>query len=140
MASPVIDLANAIFGEAASEDYDTMLMVGSTVLNRLNANKPQEFGASLPEVLQKGYYAVSNPNEPYKQALEQKFPDKNSENKYKQALLISSGLLKGTIKPKEGHFYFTAKEIKKLKRNPKKFNLNAVKEKDSVGNYRVYSY
>jgi len=137
--NPVIDLANMIYGEAASENYDTMLMVGSSAINRLNANKP-EFGGTLPEVLQKGYYSVSNPNIPYKQALEQKFPDKKSETKYKQALAISSGLLKGTIDLKKGQFYFTEKEISKFKKNPKKFNLKAVKELDGVGNYRVYSY
>lgn len=140
MSSPVVDLANMIYGEAASENYDTMHMVGSTAVNRLKANRPEEFGANLPEVLQKGYYAVSNPNEPYKQAISQKFPDKNSETKWKQALAISSGLLKGTIEPKEGHFYFTEKEINKFKKNPKKFNLKAVKEQDTVGKYRVFGY
>jgi len=138
--NPVIDLANTIYGEAANQDYDTMLMVGSTVINRLNAQRPQEFGVDMPDVLQKGYFAVSNPNIPYKQALEHKFPDKQSEDKYKQALAIASGLVRGTLKPQEGQFYFTDKEVNKFKRNPKKFNLKAVKEVGRVGDYRVFSY
>jgi hypothetical protein len=138
--NPIIDLANVIYGESASENYDTMLMVGSSAINRLNSNKLLEFGATLPEILQKGYYSVSNPNIPYKQAQEQKFPDKESENKYKQALAIASGLIKGTIEPTKGQFYFTDKEINKFKRNPRKFNLKAVKQVGEVGNYKVFSY
>jgi len=133
----VIDLANGIFGEAASEDYNTMLMVGSSAINRLKSNRPQEFGSNLQEVLQKGYYAVSNPNEPYKQALTQQFPDKDSENKYKVALQIASGLIKGTIKPTEGQFYFTSKEIKKLK---KSFKFEQVKSYGKTGKYEVFGY
>lgn len=136
----IAQLANMIFGEAANQDYDTMHMVGSSAVNRLNANRQKEFGANLGEVLQKGYYAVSNPNEPYKQALSGKFKDDVSKNAYKRAFAISSALLKGTLKPKEGQFYFTDKEIKKLKKNPKSFNFKAVRETGKSGDYRVFSY
>ena len=136
----LVALTNGIYGEAAASDSEVMTMVGSTVLNRIDANKPEEFGSSVPEVLQKGYYAVSNPNVPYQQAITQKFPDKLSENKYKQAMAIASGLIKGTIERQPGHFYFTKKEIRKLKKRKKGFNFKAVNEVGNVGDYSVYGY
>ncbi len=137
----LINLTNALYGEVASEDRDTMIMVGSTMLNRLEANRPNEFGSTVPEVLQKGYYAVSNPNVPYRQAITRNFPDKNSENKYKQALAVMSGLKKGTIDRREGHFYFTDAEIKKMKRRKKKtFNFKLVEPRGEAGQYKVFGY
>lgn len=137
----LINLTNALFGEVASEDKDTMVMVGSTMLNRLEANRPEEFGSTVPEVLQKGYFAVSNPNVPYRQAITRDFPDKVSENKYKQALAVMSGLHKGTIDRREGHFYFTDAEIKKIKRRKKKtFNFKAVEPRGEAGPYKVFGY
>jgi len=138
--SDIINIANAIYGEAANQPADIMKMVGSTIVNRALSGRHQEFGASFPEIIQKGYYAASNPNVPYKQALAQKFPDSKSENQYKQALQIASGLVKGTIKPDEGLFYFTDKEINKLKKNPKAFNFKKVKEVGKSGGYRVFKY
>jgi hypothetical protein len=136
----VVALANAIYGEAANQSPEVMKMVGSTAINRLKSGRVHEFGASLPEILHKGYYAVSNPNIPYQQAVTQKFPDKESETKFKQAMMIASGLIKGTITPDKGEFYFTNKEIGKLKRNPKKFNFKAVKKIGSSGDYQVFGY
>jgi hypothetical protein len=136
----VAQLANMIYGEGANQPVEVMKMMGSSAINRVQAGRAAEFGGDLPTVLQKGYYAVSNPNTPYKQAVEQKFPDQESETKYKQALSIASGLLRGTIKPDEGQFYFTDKEINKLKRNKKAFDFKKVKEVGKVGKYRVFGY
>lgn len=134
-----IEIANAIFGEAANQPFEVKKMVGSTIVNRMKANRPQEFGFNVPEILQKGYYAVSNPNEPYKQAVSGKFPDKKSEDSYKEALQVASGLIRGTIEPDKGHFYFTPKEEKKL-RKKKSFNFDLVKSAGSAGGYNIYSY
>jgi hypothetical protein len=109
-----------------------MVMTGSTALNRLEANKPQEFGGSLPEVLQKGYYAVSQNSPMYQQAVSSKFPDKVSESKFKQALQISYGLINGTIPKVKGQFYFKKGEAKGLRKK-----LNSV---GKTGKYDVYSY
>jgi hypothetical protein len=133
-------LAKMVFGEGAGVDKDTKHMIASTALNRLNSGKTEEFGANIPEVLQKGYYAVKNPNTPYKQAVEGKFPDKKSEDSWKEAVAVSSGLLKGTVAPREGQFYFKAHEIEKLKKKPKAFNFKAVKKVGDVGDYQVFGY
>ena len=98
----VVQLANMMYGENASEDYDTMVMTGSSAMQRLLANKPKEFGATLPEVLQKGYCSVSQNSPMYQQASSGKFPDEKSELKYKQAMQIGYGLKKW-ITPVEGY-------------------------------------
>ena len=136
-------LANTIYGEAGGEDYDTMLMVGSTAINRLNAGRIEEFGDNLIHVLNKGYYATggikdTSPSPMYMQAFEKKFPDKASENQYKIALQIASGLLKGTIKPVEGMFYFDKKEAKKQKAAG--FKFDEVREVGKQNKFTIYSY
>jgi hypothetical protein len=135
------DLANAIYGEAANQDYKTMKMVGSSAIQRLKSGRAKEFGSDMQSVLRNGYYAVSNPNTPYKQALAQKFPDKESENRYKQALQIASGLLKGTIEPDKVQFYFTKQEEARMRKQGKKvFNFDIVKPSGQVGIYNTYTY
>jgi len=144
-------LANTIYGEAANKDYDTMLMVGSTAINRFDANKKEFYYKNegdfnhLIKVINKGYYAArdktGSPSPMYLQADEKKFPDKNSELKYKQAYAIASGLIRGTIEPTKGMFYFTPKEEKNLKaKGDKVFNFKAVNKVSTVGGYNVYSY
>lgn len=134
-------LAAGIYSEVASEDSDTMKLVGSSIINRMNSNRDSEFGVNLPEVMQKGYYGVRENTDLYQQAVTGKFPDKLSENKYKQALAIASGLLRGTIEPNKGEFYFTEKEIQKMKKRGKKaFDFDQVKDLGQVGKYRVFGY
>jgi hypothetical protein len=137
----VLKIAMMGYGEAGGEDYDTMKMVISSAYNRLGANRPKEFGANTDEVLQKGYYAVSKNSPMYQQAVSGKFPDKLSEDKFKQSLAISSGIARGTIVPDKGHFFFKPTEVTKLKKQGKKaFNFNAVKSIGKVGKYQVYGY
>jgi len=134
-------LAAIIYGEGASTGEDTMKMIGSSVLNRLDAQKAKEFGINLEEVGKKGYYAVKDNTDLYQQAITGNFPDKASENAYKRALAIGSGLMRGTIKRHKAQFYFTPKEITKLKKKGKKaFDFNAVQEQGDVGDYRTFSY
>lgn len=131
-------LANLIYGEVASEKSDTMEMVGSSALNRLEANKPEEFGATLEEVMNKGYYAVINNTDLYQQAITGKFPDKKSEDAYKKSLQIANGLIRGTIKRRKGHFYFKPEEVKKQKKAG--FDFGAVEDYGVTGQYNVFGY
>ena len=134
-------LGNMIYGEVGSLDYDTMVKFGSSALNRLEANRPEEFGATLPEVLQKGYYAVSNPNDPYTWAITGKFPNEDEENRYKQSLSVAYGLRKGTIERQEGMFLFTPKEEKGMRKKGKKvFDFEQVKSVGKTDKYNIYSY
>lgn len=136
-----IALGNMIYGEVGSLDEDHMIKFGSGALNRLEAGRTEEFGGTLPEVLQKGFYAVSNPNDPYKWATSGKFPSKDEENRYKQALSIAYGLRAGTIDRQEGMFFFTPDEEKKLRKKGKKvFDFGQVKSVGKTDKYNIYSY
>jgi spore germination cell wall hydrolase CwlJ-like protein len=128
----VVQLANLIYGENGGEDYDTMVMTGSTALNRLEAGREKEFGATLPEVMERGYYAVSQNSPMYQQARSGKFRDELSERKYKQAMQIAYGLTTGSIERRKGQFFFKKGEAKSLRKK-----LNFI---EKVGKYDVYSY
>ena len=137
----IIQLAAIIYGEGASTDDEVMRMIGSSVLNRLDAEKLEEFGGSIQEIGQKGYYAVKDNTDLYQQATTGKFPDTKSENAYKRAMAQASGLVKGTIDRHPAQFYFKPDEEKKLRAKGKKaFNFNAVKKQSQVGDYNTYSY
>jgi hypothetical protein len=135
-----VEIAKAVHGEGAGASKEFRKMVASTILNRIESGRTKEFGSSLPEVLQKGYYAVSNPNTPYKEASSMKFKDKASENSFKETLQLVSGLIKGTIERDKGLFYFNQKELARLKKNPKAFDLSKVKNVGGVDNFQVFDY
>jgi len=101
-----------VYGEAASEDYATMKMITQTVINRLRSGRGKEFGKNISSILKKGYYAVSNPNQPYRQALSGRFEDEVSKKKWLQAQKAVSNVLD---KQDYGQamFYFTPDEIKR---------------------------
>jgi hypothetical protein len=143
MDANILELANMIYSEGASTDYDTMVQIGSTAVNRLHSNRDKEFGATMYDVIHNpnAYPAVRDKNIPYQQATTGKFPDTKSEKAYKQAVAVASGLWKGSIEPKGGHFYFTEDEITKLKKKGKKvFDFSKVKEVGKANKYRVFSY
>lgn len=137
--SDVQELANMIYGEAADQDESVMKMVGSTAINRMNSGRTQEFGETLPDIVRRGYYAVSKANTPYKEAASGKFASEEGEYKYKKALAIAGGLLRETIKPDEGMFYFKKDEIARMKK-AKSFNFKLVKPVGKTGDYEVFSY
>ncbi len=138
MDADALALGQMIYGEVGSLDRDTMIKVGSTALNRLEAGRDIEFGSTMPEVLQKGYYAVSKKNDPYTWATTGKFPNKDEENRFKEALSIAYALKNGTIERTQGQFFFTDKERKKM--TPKQFDFKKVKEVDKTDKYKFYSY
>ena len=132
MDNDVLALGAMIYGENGGENYDTMVMTGSSALNRLEANRPEEFGATLPEVLQKGYYAVSQNSPMFQQAMSGKFPDEKSELAFKKAMQVSYGLIEGTIPRTKGQFFFKKGEAKSLRKK--------LKSVGKTGKYDVYSY
>ena len=138
--SDLTTLTNLIYGEAADQKPDVMKMVGSSAVNRMKSGRTEEFGGTMDEIAQKGYYAVKNPNKPMQEAMSGKFGSPEAENKYKQAMSIASGLLKGTIEPDKGMFYFKKDEIAKLKKTPKVFNFKMVKSVGKSGDYEVFDY
>jgi spore germination cell wall hydrolase CwlJ-like protein len=133
-------IADIIYGEAADQKPEVMKMVGSTIINRMTSGRATEFGVVPEEIGKKGYYAVINQNEPFKQAVSGKFKDGVAEEAYKKVYAIASGLYKGTIPLQKGQFFFKPDEESKLRKNPKKFNFKEVKNEGQVGDYNVYGY
>lgn len=125
-------MAQAVYGEETL-DADVQKMIAQTMLSRMRSNRSKEFGADVPEMLRKGYYAVSNQNIPYKEA---------TGGKRK----VEIGALKKQIEALiadedygDSQFYFTPEEIKK-KKEKGSFNFNIVNPRKIIGGYQTYGY
>jgi spore germination cell wall hydrolase CwlJ-like protein len=130
-------LTRMVYGEAAGSDNATMKMIAQTAINRLRSGRSKEFGGNLTKILKKGYYAVKNPNKPYRQALSGQFNDELSKNAWTQA----QNMVNEVIKNQDfgnAMFYFTPEEIKRLKKGG--FNFNIVVPTGQVGNYQTFGY
>ena len=126
------------YGEAASEPYDDKLHVLSSMLNRSESGKA-EFGADtgkITDVLQRGYYAYSKQSPKFKEAMSMKFPDKESEDSFKEFVAILSGMLKGRVQRTSSEFFFTSDEIKSLKKGGN-FNFDLLEQ---VGEGKTWKY
>jgi hypothetical protein len=141
----VLAMANLIYGEAGGEGEDFMKMVGSSVMQRAMVGR--EFGSTIQDVVnnpKSGYYAVQKNSPMYQQAVSQSFPDEQSQMQYKRAVQIASGLVSGDIGFGNTQFYFTDKEIKKLKKNPSAFDFNKVDEIGAIQGtkekFKLYRY
>lgn len=129
------------YGEAANQDFNTKVEVLSTILNRAESGKT-EFGAhtgKISDVLAKGYYAYSKQSPKFMEAMNQKFPDKISEDSYKDTLAALSGLLSGKIKRTESLFFLTPKEETQIKKT-KSMNMSLLEKTSSNGTWNFYKY
>jgi len=137
-------LAAIIYSEGASTKPEVKAMIGSTVLNRLESGRVEEFGGNIGEIGQRGYYAVKDNTDLYQQATTGKFPDKVAEKAYKESLATASGLMKGTIDRHKAMFYFEEKEEMKIrnkgKAGKKQFNFDVVKRGEDSEKFRTYHY
>lgn len=137
-------LAALIHGESSGQKDNIRIMVGSTVLNRLDSGRIEEFGDSVENVIMSQnspYFAASKNSAQFQQGASQKFPDKVSENDFKKSLQIASGLIRGSIPRHEGMFFFEGKEVSAMKRRKKKvFDFKQVKETGKVGKFHTFSY
>jgi len=133
-------IAQAVFGEGAGSDNDFRKMVIQSILNRARSGRKKEFGATIPEILQKGYYAVSNPNKPYKLITSGAELDPQSKKAYGEIKTLLDSVV-GDKDYGNSMFYFTPEEETKMRAKGKKvFNFDAVKPTGMVGNYRTYGY
>lgn len=110
------------YGEGADQDYQGKLEILSSMFNRIESGR-EEFGANtgrITDVLQKGYYAYSKQSPKYMEAIEQKFPDKASENSYKEFVAILSGILKGKVKKTETLFFLKPSEMSRIRKQGKR--------------------
>jgi len=135
-----LSIAQAVFGEGANASPEVMKMMAQSMINRARSGRKEDFGATIPEILQKGYYAVSKQNKPYKQAVSNKFPDALSKEKWGIAQQVVKNILQdqdfGDVL-----FYFTPEEETEMKKKGKKvFDFSKVKPKGKADKYNLYSY
>jgi len=135
----ILAIKQAVYGEGAGADDATMKMMAQSIINRANSGRSKEFGGNVPEILKKGYYAVRNPNEPYKQAISGEFPDTQSKAAWGRASKLVDIAMSEPDSGKH-QFYFKPEEEVKLRKNPKAFNFNAVKPMGQQGGYNLYGY
>ena len=131
-------LAQMAYGENVSEDDDVVKMTVQSAINRLLSGRTKEFGATIPEILKRGYYAVSKKNTPYQQAVSQKFPDIQSKARFASIQKLVDAIV-GDEDFGKAQFYFTPNEIEKLSK-AKKFDFKLVKPRGVVGKYQTFSY
>ncbi len=134
----VAALSRMVFGESAGADEVTMRMIAQTAINRLRSGRSKEFGGNLSKVLKKGYYAVSNPNKSYRQALSGQFNDEPSKKSWTQAQRVVNEIIKNQDFG-QAQFYFTPKEIERLKKEGG-FNFDIVIPTGEVGQYKTFAY
>ena len=137
-----IALINMVYGENASEDAETIKMTAQTAINRLRSPRDKEFGATMPEVLSKGYNAVKDNTDLYQQGVTGKFPDDISRNKHADIGKQVESII-GDQDFGEAQFFFRPEEEEAIKNNPrgkKIFNFDNVKSKGKVGVYNTYGY
>lgn len=124
-------LAQMAYGENAGEDLDTLKMTIQSAINRLLSGRSKEFGATIPDVLKKGYYAVSKNSPLYQQAVTGKFPDITSKAKFSTIQKLVDAII-GDEDFGKVQFYFRPEEAKGLK--------SKLKRLGNVGVYETYSY
>lgn len=129
------------YGEGANQDFNTKVEILSTILNRAESGR-EEFGAhtgKLTDVLQRGYYAYSKQSPKFTEAMDQKFPDKVSENSFKEVVAAFSGLMNGKIKRTDSLFFLTNKEIARVKKT-KAMNMDALEKTGGNDTWTFFKY
>ena len=131
-------MAAMSYGENRGQGDDAMLHTLSSAYNRIGKNEWRN--KTVPEILQGGYYAVSDTstNTGYADAMAGKFKSKDDENEYKRHYIKASAMNRGTLQPTSTQFYFKQPEInnldKKFKDKTDKssgFDFSLVEEGDS---------
>lgn len=126
------------FGEGAGASDEVVKMIIRSIINRYRAGRSAEFGSNIPEILNKGYYAVSKQNLPYKQAISGKFPDVRSKQRFGEIQQMVEEILSNKDYG-ETMFYFTPEKEEKLKQKGA-FDFKKVKPTGTVGKYKTYGY
>lgn len=137
----MLPIAATVYGEASNQDYKTKVKIASTILNRFESGK-KEFGAdtgNMSDVLHKGYDSARDSSPQFKQAMLGDFPDKDSENSYKESLGIVSGLLKGVIPREKGEFAMTDKGVANVKKK-NLMDMNKVENLGKSGSFNFFGY
>ena len=131
------NVAAMTYGEMGSEDKEHWRMAASSYYNSFG--KGEWADLTSDELLNRRSYAVQNKNDPYRWAMEKKFPNKAEENRFKKVLSFVSAMDKGKEKRTDAQFFWTNPEVAKQTKN-KSINFKLLKKTGRVGNYNTYNY
>ena len=142
MKKAIQDMA---YGEAAGSDNETTKMVIQSALSRYLSGRSDfspKGGGTIADLVKKGYYAVSNPNDPYKEATSGKFANVKSKARHAEiGTQLEAILGDKDYSTDNAQFYFTPEEEARMRRQGSKvFDFSKVKPKGKVGIYNTYSY
>ncbi len=136
-------IAAMAYGENRGQGDSAITHTISSAYNRIGKNEWRN--KTVPEILQGGYYAVSDTskNTGYADAMSGKFKSKEDENEYKRAFIKAAAMNRGTLQPTDTQFYFKQSEINKLIKN-KAFDFSKVEEGEPFntknGKFRTFHY
>lgn len=131
-------IAQGVYGEYTGNDDAIRKMIIQSVLNRARSGRTKEFGTTIPEILQKGYYAVSRQNQPYKEVMSGTFDTEQGRNSFAEIYTLLQAIV-GDKDYGDVMFYHTDDEIKRQKAKGG-FNYDAVKKLGKVDKYNTYGY
>lgn len=120
-------IAAMAYGKNRGQGDDAIVHTLSSAYNRIGKNEWRN--KTVPEILNGGYYAVSDTsnNTGYADAMAGKFKNKDDENEYKRIYVKAAAMRRGTLQPTDTQFYFKQSEINKLSKS-KGFDFSKVDE------------
>lgn len=130
-----------VYGEAANQPVEVKDHVISSILNRAESGRA-EFGANtgkMTDVLKHGYYSYSKQSPKFMEAMEQKFPDKASEDSFKEILARFSAIMRGKVKRTDALFFLKPAEAKRM-RQTGAMNMDLLEPIDKQGDFTFYKY
>jgi hypothetical protein len=139
----LMQIAAMTYGENRGQGDAAIIHTASSAFNRLGKNEWRNL--AVPDMLKNGYYAVSHTedNPGYSEAMNGKFPDKQSEGEFKRIYAKVAAINRGAIDPTDTQFYFKQPEINKLIKS-KGFDFSLVEEGEPFqtknGKFRTFFY
>jgi hypothetical protein len=115
---------------------EDMLKVASMAYIKMGGQRKEEMILCASALLRNpdSYEIVENERSEYVRT--GKFPTKEEETKFKEAIAVTSGIMRGTIEPVEADYYFTQAQVNKLQKE--KALPETLEKTGRVGRYHTY--
>ncbi|HHI04321.1 MAG TPA: hypothetical protein ENL45_02130 [Candidatus Woesearchaeota archaeon] len=131
----------AIQGEAEGQDKELKKLFASAYLNRIG--KKEWADSDLNTLLVNTFDAAKLQNNPYRWALSGNFPNKISEDDFKETIAAIAPIIKSGKIPYDVEFVMTKKrykQIKKMSKSKRPLNLDLLKPTVEVGDFIGLKY
>jgi hypothetical protein len=115
---------------------EDMLKVASMAYIKMGGQRKEEMILCASALLRNpdSYEIIDNERAEYVRT--GKFPTKEEETKFKEAIAITSGIMRGTIAPVEADYYYTQSQVNKLQKE--KALPETLEKTGRVGRYQTY--